>query len=60
MCQLIHHGAKPIRFDVSTPPRLRWKEVESNTDVVPLISDSDDVAPNVATIKIEFAKGKCS
>ena len=35
---------------------IRRKEVESNTDVVPLTSDSNDVASDVATIQIEHAK----
>ena len=32
------------------------KEVESNTDVVPLTLDSNDVEPNVITVQIEHAK----
>ena len=37
-------------------PVLR-KEVESNTDVVPLTSDLDDAASDVATVQIQHGKG---
>ena len=50
-------------FNVSTPPRRRWfkmqvrqKELESVTNAVPLASNSDDAAPNVATVNIGSAK----
>ena len=54
---------KPSEGCVSTPPRgrrqkmlVRRKEVVSNPDVVPLTSDSDDVA-DVAIVQIEHGKG---
>ena len=49
--------------DVSTPPRrrrpkmqVRRKEVDSNTNVVPLTLDLDEATPIVAIVKIGSAK----
>ena len=59
----VGEALNPSEGCVSTPPRgrrqqmpIRRKEVESNTDVVPLTSDSDDVA-DVAIVQIEHGKG---
>ena len=51
---------QPFESTLTKPRRakikVRWKEVESNTDDVPLTSYSDDVASDVATIQIEHTK----
>ena len=56
----VGEALNPYEGCVSTPPRgrrqkmsVRRKEVESHTDVVPLTSDSNDVASDVATIQIQ-------
>ena len=60
----VGEALNPSRGGVSTPPRrrrpkmpVRRKEVESNTNAVPLTLDSDDAASDVATVQIEHDKG---
>ena len=60
----VGEALNPSEGCVSTPPRgrrqqmpIRRKEVESNTDVVPLTSDSDDAASDVDTVQIKHSKG---
>ena len=60
----VDESQNPSEGGVSTPPRrrrpkmpIRRKEVESNTDVVSLTSDSDDAASDVAIVQIQHGKG---
>ena len=53
----VGEALNPSEGGVSIPPRrrrpkmpVRRKEVESNTDVVPLTSDSNDATLDVATV----------